>query len=96
VIKLLLVVSALGSGGPVGACVPGCPLSNVTIVLRSHGRPIAKSTNGRLVHRVAPGSYRLESWGRFSSNGSVPCESRTIRITRTSGRRAISLFCQIK
>ena len=93
--KVLLVVTALGIGGPAGACP--CKLPNVTIVLRSHGRTIATSYNGKLEKRLARGTYQLESFGRFHSNGETePCQSRTIHITRRSGRRSVSLDCTIK
>jgi hypothetical protein len=93
--KVLLIATVLGFGGPAGHRPKR--LADATIVLRSHSQTIATSYNGKLEKRLARGTYQLESFGRFYSDGETEtCESRTIHITRTSGRRSVSLGCSIK
>jgi hypothetical protein len=93
--KVLLIVTVLGGGGP--SNFPPSRLVDTTIVLRQNSQTVATSYNGRLEKRLARGTYQLESFGRFHPEGGEPetCESRTVHITRKSGRRSVSLYCSI-
>jgi hypothetical protein len=89
----ILVVTAVGVGGPHG--VPPRRLPNATVTVSAHGRLIAGTRSGRLRVHVRPGLYTVSA--RLVApdvSRAQQCESRTVRVTRAG--RSVTLGCSIK
>ena len=89
----LLVVTAIGIGGPPG--VPPARIANARVIVRHYGRLLASSRSGRVRVRVRPGLYRVEAELVPPAVSRVErCQARTVRLGRTP--RRVELGCSIK
>jgi hypothetical protein len=97
--KLLLIITVLGVGGP--RSHQPSRLGNATVAVRrvAPSRAVAASANGKLEVRLGPGLYTLVAMLN-DEPGARPafCEATAVAVPRTRGRatRHISMYCSIK
>lgn len=94
----LLVVAAIGTGGPPGQ--GGGTLRNATVWIEQieHGERhvIAEATEGRVVHRVKPGVYIIVAHLRDmpgAESARPNCESRAVRVHKHQKRVNVQVGC---
>ena len=89
----LLVVTAIGIGGPPGA--PPSRIANARVVVKRDGRLVASSRSGRVRARLRRGLYRVEAELVPPAVARVQhCQAETIRLGTSA--RSIRLGCSIK
>jgi hypothetical protein len=99
----LLVVAAMGSGGPLHHGRGRTYLRNATVRIEQieHGERhlIAETTEGRIVRRVKPGVYIIVAHLRDmpGAESALPnCQSLAVRVHRHQRRVNVQVWCSTK
>jgi hypothetical protein len=85
-LKILLIVTVLGGGGPVDQS--NRPIKNAAIRVTHDGKLVGRSQTGSLRLRVRPGVYNTTA--ALERN----CESK--RVSARRGTVKVTLYCSIK
>ena len=90
-----LIVAVMAAGGPAHA--GPVRLTDATVTVSHGGVRLASSDDGEIRARLAPGTYEVQAWlGPPHVNIARKCQSRQVRITRTTVRMRLTLTCSVK